>query len=119
MLYHSLATREGEFAMKKLLIFWALIFAFGLRIECQAKGDAPGARFNTCLAGLSNNAKDHRGMLLLLDDVRRIPGYRESKWNVNKPYDPGAINLMMPMPLSPSEKWPAECGTDPDPADCL
>ena len=78
--------------------------------------EAPGTVYNACLAALSPAAKDHRGIGLLLQDISTAPSYRDTQWNINKPYAPGAINILMPM--NTDEPWPASCKMLEAPASC-
>ena len=77
---------------------------------------APGAVYDACLAGLSRGAKNHRGIAPLLEDISTAAEYRDTQWNVNKPYSPDAINILMPN--ATGEPWPASCNLPNAPASC-
>lgn len=78
--------------------------------------ETAGAVFNSCLAALSPAALDHRGLPLLLQDISTTPKYRDTRWNVNKPYAADAVNILMPM--ATGETWPPACKMPDAPASC-
>jgi hypothetical protein len=78
--------------------------------------EAAGTVYNACLGALSPAARDHRGLLLLLQDISTTPQYRDTRWNVNKPYTADAVDILMPM--ATGEPWPASCKLPDAPASC-
>jgi hypothetical protein len=97
--------------------FLTAIFSCAMAASQAAPAvEAPGAVYNACLATLSPAALDHRGIVPLLQDISTTPQYRDARWNVNKPYSAGAINILMPM--ATGQPWPASCKMLEAPASC-
>jgi hypothetical protein len=89
--------------------------------EAAAAQNAPAAEtvgsvYNACLGALSSAARDHRGLPLFLQDISTTPQYRDTRWNVNKPYSADAVNIIMP--TATGEPWPASCKLPDAPASC-
>jgi hypothetical protein len=88
-------------------------------VRCQAQvPDRPGQRFNTCLSALAPESLERPGFQLIVEQLRRVPEYRNTKWNVNHPYQDDAINLIIPK--WDNNFWPASvCADLPlEPAAC-
>lgn len=79
---------------------------------------APGAQFNKCLSALAPESLENPGFQLLIEELRRVPEYRQTKWNVNRPYRNGDVNLIIPK--WDNSFWPSSvCANLPlEPAAC-
>jgi hypothetical protein len=80
---------------------------------------AEGARFNQCFQSLDPETLADPGFHVLLDDLRLVPNYKRSVWNVNHKYQKGAFNIIIPR--WDEGPWPGPlCGDLPrEPADCV
>ncbi|WP_298257287.1 hypothetical protein [Bradyrhizobium sp.] len=105
---------------RKLLILCAVVLAvpvlggvatfFVLRRDIVAKYDA-------CVAGLSEQQRRLPGLESIVDDLKRVERLKDLRWNLNSPYDSGAINILVP--ATADGAWHKKCGLDEAPADCL
>src|SRR5262249_48347927 len=73
-------------------------------------------QYNRCLAALAPSALDNPGVSTILEDLSRTDAYRDVRWNINRPYQVGALNIIMP---SKTPQWPAACQLGAEQADCL
>lgn len=78
-----------------------------------------GTRFNRCLDSLDSATLVDPGFRVLLEDLNRLPSYKEVIWNVNHKYRKGALNLIIPR--WDDSFWPAAACADlpRQPADCV
>lgn len=78
-----------------------------------------GHDFNECLSALDSSMLKDPGFALLASDLHRVPAYAKTVWNINRPYRPNAINIIVPS--STNDFWPSQiCGGLPrEPADCV
>jgi hypothetical protein len=53
----------------------------------------------------------------MVDDLKRVARLHDLRWNLNSPYDAGAINILVP--TTANSAWHKQCGLDMAPADCL
>jgi hypothetical protein len=95
----------------------AVLIVSLIPIPCQAQ-ERPGQRFNTCLSAIAPESLEKRDFELIAHELRRVPEYRQTKWNVNQRYQAGAINLIIPR--WDNSFWPGSvCGGLPlEPAAC-
>jgi hypothetical protein len=74
-----------------------------------------GAKFNECLAGLRTADLVDPGVDLILRELSRTPEFQGTKWNINHPYEPDAINVLVPQG---NTIWPSVCNLIAEPAGC-
>jgi len=75
--------------------------------------------FNHCLESLDSSTLTDPGFRVLLEDLHRVPLYKNAAWNINHKYQRGAFNLIIPR--WDESFWPGPvCGGLPrEPADCI
>jgi hypothetical protein len=78
--------------------------------------EPPSAIYNRCLTSLSPGDRLNPGIDGLITDLKQTDDYKTVTFNVNKPYQKGAVNLLIP---SAPKVWPAACPVVEEPADCL
>lgn len=85
----------------------------------DASSPAVGRRFDECLNAQDPGTLNDPGFRMVIEDLRRVPAYSKTTWNVNKPYSRRAVNVLIPH--WNEEFWPAQsCGGLPrEPADCV
>lgn len=99
------------------LNFFVLLSA-PLVTSAQEPTTEAGAEFNVCLNALDGPELHDPGFAAIEREFQTAPEYQQAKWNVNKPYQAGAFNLLLPSWTA--GPWPsALCGSIPkEPADC-
>jgi hypothetical protein len=102
-----------------LTFVWALWAVFIVSILSQGQTvERRGQRFNRCLSAIAPESLETRAFELIAEELRRVPEYRESKWNVNRRYRTEAINLIIPK--WDNSFWPGSVcgGLSVEPAAC-
>ncbi len=87
---------KPEGISRRVILYVLLAFPL-LSVPSQAQtSNRPGQSFDTCLSALAPESLERPGFQLIIDELQRVPEYSHTKWNVNRPYRSGAINLIIP-----------------------
>lgn len=109
-----MTTRHRLLALCAVVVLIPVLFGIGayyfLKHETVAKYDA-------CVSSLSEAQRRKVGLDMLAEYLQRVPQLQGLRWNLNAPYDPAAINILIPSQADAA--WHAGCGLPMAPADCL
>ena len=86
-----------------------------LSSQTPSEAGAPGEKFNQCLSALRPGDLVDPGVGLILEDIGRTGEYKNARWNINHPYKPDAINVLVPQGKT---NWPSACNLIAEPAGC-
>jgi hypothetical protein len=105
---------------RKLLVLCVIIVAVpalgGLATFLLLRRDIV-AKYDACVAGLSEQQRRLPGAESIVSDLKNIERFDGLRWNLNSPYEPGAINILLP--ATADSAWHKQCGLEEAPADCL
>src|SRR4051812_40376046 len=74
-----------------------------------------GATYSACRQAIPAQYLADPGLSVLLEDLQGTAEFKSTRFSVNGPYDPQAVNILTPRKDSP---WPAACEIPPQPAAC-
>jgi hypothetical protein len=74
-----------------------------------------GAAYDHCLSALPIEARTNPGINSLVADLKLSSEYAATTFNVNRPFQKGAVNLLIPCEV---RTWPSACPLVAEPADC-
>lgn len=110
----TMTTRRRLLALCAAVVVIPVLFGIGFYVFLKHE---TVAKYDTCVSSLSEAQRRKVGLDMVVEHLQRVPQLQGLRWNLNAPYDPTAINILIPSQADAA--WHASCGLPVAPADCL